>query len=97
MVKVLEVFIRKATWITGDKHRGTNTTIKQVFDYFSRTVNIVTKKTKKWPCADFFGSLIESSPAQCMWFVAAFFGATTLEIVVARANQPPRLFLACLG
>jgi hypothetical protein len=29
-----------------------------------------------------------------LWFVAAFFGATTLEIVVARANQPPGLFLA---
>ncbi len=46
-VKVLEVFIREGTWITGDKHSGTHTARKQVSDCFSRTVNIVTKKNKK--------------------------------------------------
>ena len=40
---------------------------------FSRAVNIVTKKNKKLAVRLFFGWLIESIHAQCLWFVAAFF------------------------
>ena len=47
MVKVLEVFIREGGWISGDMHSGTNNVKIKIHKYFSLTVNIVTKKSKK--------------------------------------------------
>ena len=56
MVKVLEVFIRKGVWISGDIHSGTNNVKIKIHKYFSLTVNIVTKKSKKMGVRLFFWS-----------------------------------------
>jgi len=47
MVKVLEVFIGEGVWISGDMHSGTNNVKIKIHKYFSLTLNIVTKKSKK--------------------------------------------------
>jgi hypothetical protein len=53
----------------------------------------VTKKNQKnWPSVYLLGAwLTQALPIAC-GLLAAFFGAATLEIVVARVNQLPRLF-----
>ncbi len=56
MVKVLEVFIREGGWISGDMHSRTNKVKIKIHTYFSLTVNIVTKKTKKMGVRLFFCS-----------------------------------------
>ena len=60
---------------------------------FSRTVNVVTKKNQKnWPGVYFLGALWNQALLIACGLLATFFGAATLEIVVARVNQLPRLF-----
>ena len=84
MVKVLEVFIREGDLITSDKHSGTNTAIIYVPNDFSRRGNVVTKKNQKiCPGVYFLGVWLNQALAIACGLLAACFGATTLEIVVA--------------
>jgi hypothetical protein len=84
MVKVLEVFIREGDSITSDKDSGTNTAIIYVPDDYSRRVNVVTQKNQKnWPGVYFLGAWWNQHLLIACGLLAAFFGAATLEIVVA--------------